>query len=94
MPELTTLEAVPFPNPQIEPQIAKLQTIKFSLLLDRNDFELAKLIKACETDGFFYLDLSDEGADKLYKDLDSASSIVKKWMSQPREKKCQTYTSK
>ena len=84
----------PFPNATMNPSIANLQTIKFAPLLDRDETELKSLVRACEEDGFFYLDLSDQGAGKLFNNLDALSKLVKKWMKQPREKKCQTVTSK
>ncbi|KAK3314213.1 hypothetical protein B0H66DRAFT_374245 [Apodospora peruviana] len=88
------MQSPPFPNPAVkQPAVAQLQTIRFSPLLDRDEAELAKLTKACETDGFFYLDLSDMGADRLFADLDEASDLVKNWMKQPREKKCETITT-
>ena len=87
-------DSPPFPDPTVEPKVAKLQTVKFAPLLDRDATEPAKLVSACENDGFFYLDLSDRGADRLFQSLEEVSELVKIWIKQPREKKCQTVTSK
>ena len=84
----------PFPNPNVKPAIANVPTIRFAPLLDRDEVELAKLVAACETVGFFYVDLSDEGSNKMFTQLEAVSDLVKLWMKQPREKKCQTVTSK
>ncbi|KAE8137268.1 hypothetical protein BDV38DRAFT_293023 [Aspergillus pseudotamarii] len=83
----------PFPNPGVVPRVANLHTVKFAPLLDRNETELAKLVEACEKDGFFYLDLCDKGAERLFQNLEEVSDLVKKWMTQPREQKCRTVTT-
>ncbi len=88
-----TTEGHSFPNPSMQSIIAKLETTKFAPLLDRDEVELAKLAQACENEGFFYLDLSDRGSDRLFDDLERVSGLVKNWMKQPREMKCQTVTS-
>ncbi|KAF4835782.1 hypothetical protein CGCTS75_v002383 [Colletotrichum tropicale] len=48
---------------------ADLRTIKFESLFDKDHDSLEALIKACETDGFFYLDLQATGSEKFWKDL-------------------------
>lgn len=84
--------AVPFPNQLSIPQSAELHTITFSKLLDQDDAELAKMISACQTDGFFYLNLLDKGSDKMFKDLDNLTQIMKDWFAQPADSKLQTET--
>jgi hypothetical protein len=83
----------PFPGFDPNPTIAR-QTVKFVTLLDQDRCELKKLVQACEADGFFYLDLSDRGSQKLFDDLESLSIFIKEWLNQPREKQCETITSK
>ncbi|KAF5711901.1 ACC deaminase [Fusarium mundagurra] len=56
-------------------------------LFDRDSKELDILLKACERDGFFYLDLQDSCSAKLWRDLDRVSEIAKRWFSQPVEDK-------
>ncbi|KAF5516746.1 hypothetical protein CGCS363_v000220 [Colletotrichum siamense] len=48
---------------------ADLRTIKFESLFDKDHDSLEALIKACETDGFFYQDLQATGSEKFWKDL-------------------------
>lgn len=84
--------AVPFPNQSIVPKTAELHTVIFSKLLDQDDVELAKMISACQRDGFFYLNLLDKGSDKMFKDLDNLTQIMKDWFAQPVESKLQTET--
>ncbi|KAH6993967.1 hypothetical protein EDB82DRAFT_475724 [Fusarium venenatum] len=71
---------------------ADLYTVKFDNLFDRDEQELKTLIKACERDGFFYLDLQSSSSGKLWKDLDQVSEIAKQWFSQPAEIKLKTPT--
>ncbi|KAA8650878.1 hypothetical protein EYZ11_005837 [Aspergillus tanneri] len=71
---------------------ADLSTIQFSNLFDKDEAELKKLIKACEKDGFFYLDLQSEGAEKFWKDLYEIDRITKEWFSQPTDVKLKTPT--
>ncbi|KAI6764309.1 hypothetical protein HG530_008098 [Fusarium avenaceum] len=71
---------------------ANLYTVKFDNLFDRDQQELEILLKACETDGFFYLDLQSLSSAKLWRDLDRVSEITKDWFSQSVEDKKKTPT--
>lgn len=80
------------PNPYDNVEAANLFTVKFNNLFDRDSKELDTLMKACERDGFFYLDLQDSCSAKLWRDLDRVSEIAKRWFSQPVEDKLKTPT--
>ncbi|KAL8704840.1 MAG: hypothetical protein Q9201_002035 [Fulgogasparrea decipioides] len=85
--------AVPFPNKLSTPETANLHTVNFSRLIDQDSNELAKMISACERDGFFYLNLLEKGSEKFLSDLDALDRLVKGWFKQPLEsKKEQTAT--
>ncbi|KAE8421233.1 hypothetical protein BDV36DRAFT_292430 [Aspergillus pseudocaelatus] len=71
---------------------ADLSTIQFTNLFDKDEAELKKLLKACEKDGFFYLDLQGEGSEKFWKDLYDIDRITKEWFSQPADVKLKTPT--
>lgn len=71
---------------------ADLYTVKFDNLFDGDEQELTTLLKACERDGFFYLDLQGSGSGKLWKDLDRVGEIAKRWFAQPAEVKLETPT--
>ena len=79
-------------NPYDNVNTADLYTVKFDNLFDRDEQELEILLKACERDGFFYLDLQGSGSGKLWKDLDRVSEITKRWFSQPVQVKLKTPT--
>lgn len=71
---------------------ADLNTIQFFNLFDKDKSELQQLLKACEEDGFFYLDLQSEGSEKFWKDLDEIDRVTKDWFCQPADVKQQTPT--
>ena len=79
-------------NPYDNVNIADLCTVKFHNLFDRDEQELETLLKACERDGFFYLDLQGSGSGTLWKDLDRVGEITKRWFAQPVEDKLKTPT--
>ncbi|KAF5717293.1 2og-fe oxygenase family [Fusarium globosum] len=80
------------PSPYDNVTTANLFTVKFSNLFDKESKELDTLLKACERDGFFYLDLQDSCSAKLWRDLERVSAIAKRWFSQPVEEKLKTPT--
>ncbi|KAK2009851.1 Clavaminate synthase-like protein [Colletotrichum eremochloae] len=73
--------------------LAQLRTIKFSSLLDRDPAELTKLIRACEEVGFFYLDLTSPCDEKMLRNLEDLSALMKGWFMHSLEKKLQTRTA-
>lgn len=79
-------------NPYDNVNTADLYTVKFDNLFDRDEQELETLLKACDRDGFFYLDLQGSGSEKLWKDLDRVGKITKRWFAQPVEVKQKTPT--
>lgn len=67
--------------------VAKLNTIVFSKLLDRDPEQMKSLMEAITTVGFFYLDLSDKYSEGLLKNLDTCRSTMKEWFNEPAEVK-------
>lgn len=64
-----------------------LPTIHLDLLRDENLVERQKLLSACQTQGFFYLDLtSDPELCKQWQDL---LSVMKEYFTQPLDIKMQ-----
>lgn len=79
-------------NPYANVTTADLFTVKFDNLFDRDDRELGILNRACERDGFFYLDLQGTGSVKLWNDLERLNQIMKSWFAQSDEDKLGTPT--
>ncbi|KAF2769677.1 Clavaminate synthase-like protein [Teratosphaeria nubilosa] len=73
--------------------LAKLSTIKFSLLLDGEPTETRKLIAAAEEVGFFYLDLTDQGSSNMLYNLEVLTSIMKIWFARPEREKLNAPTT-
>lgn len=67
--------------------LAKLDTIIFSKLLDRNPEHISKLMSACKNVGFFYLDISDQYSATVLDDLDGVNSAMRDWFAQPESVK-------
>lgn len=71
---------------------ANLATVKFEKLFDKDEEEMRRLIQACETEGFFYLDLRSPGSEQLWKDLRDVDEATQRWFSQPTDVKLKTPT--
>jgi isopenicillin N synthase-like dioxygenase len=69
---------------------ACLEIIDFSKLWSRQRSEISKLLKACQTDGFFYLNV-EAGAHEFRNDWLNALSVVKKFYDQPLDVKLRYY---
>ncbi|MCJ1391740.1 hypothetical protein MMC18_004605 [Xylographa bjoerkii] len=68
---------------------AQLQAIDLSRLSCREPSEMSKLLVACETDGFFYLDLRGISSSPLLEDWKKVLSLVDRWFDRPLEHKMQ-----
>ena len=72
--------------------LANLPTIHWSRLLQHCEAEISALLSACETHGFFYLDMTDEGSAVFLEQLASINEVTKEWFRQPLDKKMETET--
>ena len=70
--------AAPRPAEYMDVPTADLSIIQTINLFDKDKSESKKLIKACEKDGFFYLDLQHGGSKKFWTDLHEIDTIIKK----------------
>ncbi|KAJ1332955.1 L-glutamate 3(R)-hydroxylase [Microdochium nivale] len=71
---------------------ADLLTIDFARLFDKDPEEVAKLVHACERDGFFYIDLQNQSASNFWDDLFRVDEITREWFALPQEVKLRTPT--
>ena len=67
--------------------LAQLESIDFARLLRNDPAESKKLLNACETHGFFYLNLLSKSADGILDDYASVLQVMSEWFEQPLEKK-------
>lgn len=63
------------------PVLATLHTVVYQKLLDNEPEELSRMLKACQTDGFFYLDL--QGASPLLDLYPNLMTLTEKYFDQP-----------
>jgi isopenicillin N synthase-like dioxygenase len=70
-----------------DPSIAALETIDFSLLAVKDVDEIDKLLKSCESDGFFYLNLEKGPAHQILVDLQAILRVMEEYFAQPLETK-------
>jgi len=83
MPSATYDDLPPFPSDVPTVPIAQLAHRK---LLDHDATETAKALKACQTDGFFYLDLTtSESGQQLVSESEGLLALAKKAFDTPLE---------
>ena len=68
-----------------EEKLAPLPVIDFTQLLHHNASEADRLLKACETYGFFYLDLQGDEGQAMLADYQSLLRTTEKYFDQPNE---------
>jgi len=80
--------AVPTPSADGTVHIAPLVTIDLQGLIARDSTEIAKLLKACQTHGFFYLDLQTSDAGRqILKDEQGVYRFMEDYFARPLEEK-------
>lgn len=68
--------------------IAPLATIDLARLIKRDEGEIAKLLSACVTHGFFYLDLqTSEQGRQIVSDEQGVLGFMREYFNQPHEVK-------
>ncbi|KAK5629438.1 hypothetical protein RRF57_005153 [Xylaria bambusicola] len=67
--------------------VASLKTINFALLEKKDRSEVEKLLAACISAGFFYLDFTSSSAENLPVAKKTLLEVMKKYFDQPLEKK-------
>ena len=68
--------------------IAPLATIDLARLIERDGAEIAKLLSACVTHGFFYLDLqTSEQGRQIVSDEQGLLRFMREYFNQPHEVK-------
>lgn len=67
--------------------VAQLEAVSFSQLLRRDELELSKLLRACQKDGFFYLDLANGSKSQMLRDWKTMLPLMQRWFDQPISEK-------
>jgi isopenicillin N synthase-like dioxygenase len=69
--------------------IYPMETISFERLLSQEPAELEKLLRCCETEGFFYLDLQGIDGRRYLKDQENTLDLMHRFFESPLELKNQ-----
>lgn len=64
-----------------------METIDFSRLLSQEPAELERLVKCCQTEGFFYLDLQGIDGRRMLQDQQETLRVMENFFSAPIEVK-------
>ena len=75
-----------------EIDVADLETVDLSLLATQEPTEVAKLFKAAQSSGFFYLNLQNDAEGKqLLADLPHIYAVSEKYFDQPQSVKMRDF---
>ena len=66
-----------------------METVSFERLLSQEPAELEKVVRCCETQGFFYLDLQGIDGRRMLADQQSTLDLMKRFFESPLEDKNQ-----
>jgi len=92
MPHTTVSTTMIFDDKQID--VAPLETIVLARLVAKESGEIAKLLRAAESYGFFYLDFRNDSIKHLLEDLPEVYVLSEKYFNQPYEVKMMDYREK
>jgi isopenicillin N synthase-like dioxygenase len=67
--------------------VYSMQTIDFSRLLSQEPDEIEKLLKCCQTEGFFYIDLQGIDGRRFLDDQQETLKLMNKFFDSPLEVK-------
>ncbi|KAK0118411.1 hypothetical protein ONS95_012700 [Cadophora gregata] len=70
-----------------EVPVYSMQTIDFSRLLSQEPEELEKLLKCCQDEGFFYIDLQGIDGRRFLDDQQETLKLMNKFFDSPLEVK-------
>jgi isopenicillin N synthase-like dioxygenase len=64
-----------------------METIDFGLLLSQEPAEVERLVRCCENDGFFYLDLQGIDGRRILEDRQATLDLMYRFFDAPQEAK-------
>lgn len=66
-----------------------METVSFERLLSQEPAELEKVVRCCETEGFFYLDLQGIDGRRMLEDQQKTLELMHRFFESPIEVKNQ-----
>lgn len=70
-----------------EVPVCELETMNFSRLLSQEPAEINKLLRCCQEDGFFYLDLEDIDGKRMLEDHQRLLALMRRFFNSPHDEK-------
>ena len=64
-----------------------METIDFGRLLSQEPAEIEKLVRCCQTEGYFYLDLQGIDGRRVLEDEQETLGVMHRFFEQPLEAK-------
>jgi isopenicillin N synthase-like dioxygenase len=84
---MPSLVEIPLITPNQPNSLAALEVIDLFLLVKEDKSEIARLLLACQTHGFFHLDLRNGVGKDAVNGFEDLLAIMKAWFNQPVEEK-------
>jgi hypothetical protein len=78
-------KTVPWNGKQVP--VYPMQTIDFSQLLSQEPAEIEKLVKCCQTEGFFYIDLQGIDGRRMLDDQQETLKLMNRFFDSPLDVK-------
>lgn len=71
--------------------VAELEEIRLEKIIAKDELETAKLVKASESDGFFYLTFPDDLSERVSAYLKANYLLQHEYFSKPFDEKMKTF---
>ncbi|KAJ5509611.1 hypothetical protein N7527_011754 [Penicillium freii] len=71
--------------------VAELEEIRLENVIAKDELEMAKLLKAAESQGFFYLTFNDDLSEKITRYLQTSYQTSHEYFAQPLEEKMNAF---
>lgn len=71
--------------------VAELEVIRLERVLAKDQLEMAKLLKAAESQGFFYVTFNDDLSEKISSHIQSCYLSSQEYFAKPLEEKMKAF---
>jgi hypothetical protein len=71
--------------------VAELEEIRFESVIAKDQLEMAKVLKAAESQGFFYLTFNDDLSEKISKYVQTSYQSSHEYFAKPLEEKMKAF---
>lgn len=71
--------------------VAELEEIRLERVIAKDQLEMAKLLKAAESQGFFYLTFNDDLSEKIARYIQNSYQCSHEYFAKPLEEKMKEF---